>query len=98
MTQVGVHPGASTVPVLEGPVPNPANGTATLKFIPGPGTPVDQAELLVTDTRGNVVLKLNAGRETALVIPVSDLPAGVYFCRILGTFGTTEVKKLIVIH
>lgn len=97
MTQVGLRPGLSAIPALEGPVPNPASGTAALRFVPAPGISTEHAELLVTDARGGVVARIPAEGPT-LVIPVNDMPAGVYFCRINGTFGTTEVKKLVVIH
>jgi len=36
--------------------------------------------------------------EKGVSLDVKDFAQGLYFYRIIGTFGSTEVKKLLVIH
>jgi carboxypeptidase T len=80
---------------LSSPVPNPANDRVTFTYsLPSAG----KARLLIQDSQGKLV------REYALdpashqvTFSVNGLTAGVYFCRVKGESGLSEVKKLIVL-
>ena len=94
MTGVGVNETGLLEPYLAAPVPNPASEIVTISYrVPGN----ESARLELMDSRGIIsrqyILEKSSGK---LSLSVSDLSSGIYFYRIQGSFGTSEVKKLIV--
>jgi hypothetical protein len=103
MTKVGTGTASAGQWKLYDPVPNPAAGRATIRFdLASTDKSADnllKRELLLMDSRGMITGRFPLSeKEKFIVINVEDLAAGLYFYRIIGTFGSTEVKKLIVIH
>ncbi|MFZ4522226.1 MAG: M14 family zinc carboxypeptidase [Bacteroidales bacterium] len=103
MTKVGTVALSASGLKLSDPVPNPASGSVAIRyefpaveaFLNG----ISGAVLTLVDSRGVVMRTMALPRdENRVSIDVKNLAAGIYFYRIIGTFGSTEVKKLIVIH
>jgi hypothetical protein len=103
MTKVGtgeLHGGG--IQISE-PVPNPASGKVMIGFMisedAGPAIDLSGASLMLIDSRGIVIRKfpLNPDQKS-ISVDVNDLPPGIYFYRIIGTFGMTGVKKLVIVH
>jgi carboxypeptidase T len=75
------------------PSPNPAQTDVTLSFRLPAG---ESAELLLFDAEGKEVRSLPLQpQDTRVVIPVSALAPGVYYCRIEGVSGISATRKII---
>ena len=96
MSNVGIENQTKLPVYLSGPVPNPASGDVRISYkIPG-NLP---AGLEVTDSRGSTVKKIALNDASGTVgFSSENLAAGIYFYRILGSFGSSEVKKLVVVR
>jgi len=56
-------------------------------------------KFILYDLKGNAVKQMELGDQSGKVVfSVNGLSEGVYHYRITGTSGSTEVKKLIIIH
>ncbi len=103
MTQVGTDPHFSMQPKLSDPFPNPASASVTIRYALDarcmPGSDISRGSLILMDSRGFIAgtypVPIN---QNFIIIDVNDLDPGLYFYRIIGTFGSTEVKKLVIIH
>jgi hypothetical protein len=96
MSGVGIDERAKSPLFLSNPVPNPASSAVQIKYrFPGN----QAAELILLDSKGiqvkNISLPENSG---TISLSVDNLKSGIYFYRIGGSFGTSEVKKLVVIR
>ena len=99
MSKVGTGARLTRRTTLSDPVPNPANGTVTVQFdldvVPGPQTAI----FSLTGTRGEKVMEIPVSSDIGRIsFSVLHLPDGIYFYRIYNGSGSTEVKKLAVIH
>ncbi len=99
MTKTGTASQMQTQLWLSDPVPNPATGAVTVKFglnISGNRQP---ALFIMMDSQGMMVMEIPVTTDQdSISFSVDGLSPGVYFYRIAGGFGSTEVKKLVVIH
>jgi len=103
MTKVGTDPLSASTMKLSDPVPNPASGSVTIRYeLPAgnnPTAPHSVATLILLDSRGILAGSFPVSpAQKNISLQVNELHEGVYFYRIIGTFGSTEVKKLVVIH
>ncbi|MCX6304473.1 MAG: M14 family zinc carboxypeptidase [Bacteroidetes bacterium] len=98
MTKVGLEPGSPAQVKLFDPVPNPATGQVTIRYeLAAAGN--TNATLVLTDARGIEAATFPVSPYLERIsFSVKDLPAGLYFYRIIGTFGSTQVKKLVITH
>jgi hypothetical protein len=103
MTKVGIAEVSAGGMKISDPVPNPASGAVMIRYeLPaGDIAPVDLrgATLILTDSRGVTTGKFAlAPNRKSISFNVNDLASGIYFYRIIGTFGMTEVRKLVIVH
>jgi carboxypeptidase T len=85
-------------PWLSTPYPNPASGSATFRYrLPDwLGSP---AELLVLDLAGSEILRIPVPGQTGnLPVNISELKAGIYFCRIEAGTAASPARKLVVVR
>jgi len=96
MTTFGVPVNNVTPAYISDPVPNPAGQDVTISYrFPDAGF----TKFILYDLKGNAVRQLEVNDQSGKIIfSAIGLPAGVYYYRITGTSGSTEVKKLIIIH
>ena len=96
MSGVGIpDPGLHHV-ILSPPAPNPASGEISLRYDLPSGT---VAEFTLTDSRGKLVREIQLNDPSGLIrFSVEGLQSGIYFCKIRGSFGTSDVRKLVVIR
>ena len=99
MSQVGISSAGGKKPVIGDPVPNPATGIAVVGFDLGDSGNQGKALFTLLDLKGVKIMEVAvpAGCKN-ITVPVDHLAPGVYLYRISGSFGSTEVKKLVVIH
>ncbi|MEI6682334.1 MAG: M14 family zinc carboxypeptidase [Bacteroidota bacterium] len=99
MTHVGISPAAVNRSVIGDPVPNPATGIAVVGFDLGNSGNRGNAIFILVDLKGMKIMEAPVpGDRGSITVPVENLAPGVYLYRISGSFGSTEVKKLVVIH
>jgi carboxypeptidase T len=99
MTKVGSESHGFAQAKLSDPVPNPATGEVSVNFTPDPASSQQPATLALMDARGTMVREIPvSSRQGRISFSVAELSPGVYFYRVSGSFGSTEVKKLIVIR
>ena len=99
MSKVGTGSSLNIRPWLSDPVPNPASGTVTVTFDPNSAMNVKPAIFTLADSRGVTVKELPVQPgQNRITFSVEGLSSGVYFYRISGNSGSTEMKKLVVIH
>ncbi len=99
MSQVGISAVTGKKPVIGDPVPNPATGIAVVGFDPDNSVNRAGASFTLVDLKGIKIMETPVpDGHNSITIPVDQLAAGVYLYRISGSFGSTEVKKLVVIH
>jgi hypothetical protein len=103
MTKVGT--GQLSLPKMKifDAVPNPAAGTVVIRYELSADENLSlncaMTSLVLVNSQGIV-----AGTypltplEKSISIDVKDLATGLYCYRIIGTFGSTEVKKLVINH
>ena len=84
----GVTPVTATSDVYV--YPNPASDLINI-LIQG----VDVTALRMMDVQGRTVKILDAGKQTVITVPVSDLAAGVYFLEAETATGTIT-KKIVI--
>lgn len=96
MTGVGITNKSLQNAFISDPMPDPASDHTVIRYnIPQPGN----ASLSVLDARGLVISRILVDRkEGSITIPLNKLASGIYFVRISGDFGSTGVRKLIVIR
>ena len=96
MSNVGMNESGKLAVYLSDPVPNPASGNLQIRYrIPG-NLP---AELDLLDTRGIMIQKFVINDASGIVhFSVENYPSGIYFYRLKGSFGTSDVKKVIIIR
>ena len=87
-TATGVTPVTATSDVYV--YPNPASDLINI-LIQG----VDVTALRMMDVQGRTVKILDAGKQTVITVPVSDLAAGVYFLEAETATGTIT-KKIVI--
>ena len=73
--------------------PNPANNLLTIRYS---GDPVSDALATVYDVTGNLVASMQL-RKNITNIAVSDLPPGLYICKVCIN-GTTSAHKVAVVR
>jgi carboxypeptidase T len=96
MSGVGMEEKGKSQVFLSDPVPNPATSGTQIRYNV---TGNRQASFELLDSRGIQVRSIRLTESHGMVIlSTQDLPAGIYFYRITGSFGTSDVKKLIVIR
>ncbi len=102
MTKVGISQRQSAQVKISDPIPNPASGLVTIRFEMPEGILAGdnpQVSLMITDSRGMPAKTFPVVLSNAKVsFDVSQFGTGIYFYRILGDFGTSAVKKLVIIH
>jgi hypothetical protein len=96
MTTFGIPVSKGTPAYISDPVPNPARQDVTISYrLPDAG----YTKFILYDLKGNAVKQMELGDQSGKVVfSVNGLSEGVYHYRITGTSGSTEVKKLIIIH
>jgi carboxypeptidase T len=96
MSGVGIDDAGKASIFISSPAPNPASSDVMIRYkIPG----TLPAEFDLTDSRGIVVRALRVTENSgALHFSVNGLSSGIYFYRITGLFGASEVKKLVVVR
>ena len=96
MTGVGLEDIKKSPVYLSGPFPNPASVNVQVRYrIPG-NLP---AELDLMDSRGITLQKFVVNNNSGIVdFSTENYPSGIYFYRMQGSFGTSEVKKLIIMR
>jgi len=96
MSNVGMNESGKLAVYLSDPIPNPASGNVQIRYsIPG-NLP---AELDLLDSRGIMIQKFVINDASGIVrFSVENYPSGIYFYRLKGSFGTSEVKKVIIIR
>ena len=99
MTKVGTGSQIPARNTMSDPVPNPATGEVTVKFsLDATGGP-QLAVFDLLDSRGLTAREIPvSSAQDRVSFSVADLSQGIYFYRITGSFGSTIVKKLVVIH
>lgn len=79
---------------LSEPFPNPASDQVVIRFrIPdtGPG------KWTLLDAVGKEVKSISLTEKSGSIqFPVNNMPSGIYFYRVTGSFGSTGVKKLVI--
>ena len=99
MTKVGTGTMSTLRCGLFDPVPNPGSGKVTVRFVLDPGIGRQPYIFTMVDSRGIRVMEMPVQADQGHIsFSVDHLSSGVYFYRIYGNFGTSEVKKLVVIH
>jgi len=90
----------ATVGYLSDPVPNPARQTTTITYRLADGQYQETGNSLkLTDSRGLLIRTIPITSQGGnLTINVESLPSGIYFYAIKTMAGSTEVKKLVIIH
>ena len=85
----GASSGSGAGPGVNYPLPGASSGSGA-----GPSI-----SFQLLDTRGILLKEIPITSASGTVqFNVSDFPAGIYLYRIIGSFGTTAVKKLVVAH
>ncbi len=99
MSKVSTGAVLTAGPEISDPVPNPASGSVTVKFSLHEAGSSLPAIFSLADSRGITMEQfvVSPGLER-VSFQVGNLPPGVYVYRITGSFGSTEVKKLVVVH
>ena len=99
MTKAGTASQRNMRQKLFDPVPNPTTGPVTVKFTLTAIGGSQSAVFTLMDSRGIRVMEIPVSlNQDRISFSADGLSPGVYFYRISGNFGSTEVKKLIVIH
>ncbi len=96
MTTFGVPLNNLAAAYISDPVPNPAGKDVTISYwFPDSG----YTNFILYDLKGNAVRQIEVTDQSGKVVfSANGLPAGIYYYRITGTSGSTEVRKLIIIH
>ncbi len=96
MSTFGVPFNNFTTAYISDPVPNPAGQDVTISYHL---TDNGYTKFILYDLKGNAIRQTDITDQSGKVVFSADgLPAGVYYYRITGSSGSSEVKKLIIIH
>ena len=99
MTKAGTVSQRNMRQMMSDPVPNPATGAVTVKFNLTVSGSSQSAVFTLMDSKGVRVMEIPISPDQDKIsFSVDGLSQGVYFYRISGNFGSTETKKLIIIH
>jgi carboxypeptidase T len=102
MTKVGTDRLSVAGLRLSDPFPNPASTRVTVGYelsAVHSFAGIPEASLILMDSRGIVAGTYPVSmKQNSVSFNVNDLAPGLYFYRIIGIFGSTDVKKLIIIH
>ena len=71
--------------------PNPATEAVTIKFA---GATAEKADVTISDMYGRRVKRLEVTQQQEVQVPVAELPAGVYYCRV-SSGGKVQVIKFV---
>lgn len=79
--------------------PNPVRDILNISLVENVSTAIDVA---IYDTHGNMVIRKSIGCQQdgmlTYTVNLSDIPDGLYFCKVTGDNTTTNVCKIIVKH
>lgn len=89
------HSGKTRSNAVSGPIPNPSNSHVSICYkISSSGL----STLILINAQGNPLREIPVhGPDGEIDLNVEELSPGLYYYYIRGTFGVTEVKKLLVI-
>ena len=73
--------------------PNPASKQLTVSNIPK----TEDCKIVIYNSNMHMVKSIHSNGDTSIQIDISNLPTGVYFCKILSQDYTLMVKKIVVV-
>jgi carboxypeptidase T len=96
MSGLGIESPNKPAVFLSNPSPNPTSGNVVITYHLPSST---AAEFELIDSRGITVSRIPLEDAIGNIrFTTESYPSGIYFYRVKGSFGTSEVKKLMVIR